>query len=652
MNEGRVPGGFSIEPRDAAMLPKVITTRRQLKEAVAYIGDRDTFAFDVESTGDERGVPALNRLTWISLATTGGATVIPMGHPNGHQVISKATRRKDRSTGKFVQIPAEFSPPPDQLQPWEVFEELKPLFFSERTKVAHNAVFDLVSVAKYFGGEIPPPPYGDSIVAAWLIDENRPALGLKPLVAARYGLRYDKENVGKCVEKHSFGIVADYAWMDAWTTWLLYTHLRPQITATGLESVWDLEMGVLEALLPMQAGGAPVDVAALERLRDDLRQRIVGAEAEVYRAAGRVFNVASTPQKQQVLYGPRPGGQGLRPKKATPTGAPSTDAQALETYKGKNAVVDRLLEYQELSKIFSTYVEGYLGNEAEGKPSRIYDGYIYPTFAQYGTVTGRFSSYNPNIQNWPRSDTVIGKQIRDIIEPPPGFALLVADYAQIELRILAHFAGKGALWQGFWDGLDAHVATAAAIFGIAPEDVDRAARQIAKGIAFAILYGAGAQRLADMAHIPLRQAEHFMKVHERAFPEIYAYKADILHRARRRNPAPYIKTLLGRHRRLPDLRSPVRGLRNRAERQVVNSHIQGSNADITKLSMVRFNKTRLPGMQMLLTVHDELAVLCPQDIAQEGAAILFDAMAGPEMQLLSVPLVTEVKIVDRWSEAK
>jgi DNA polymerase I-like protein with 3'-5' exonuclease and polymerase domains len=633
-------------------LPKVITTRRQLKEAVAYIGDRDAFAFDVESTGDQRGVPALNRVTWISLATRGGATVIPMGHPNGYQVLSKATRRKDRGTGKFVQVPAEFSAPPQQLQPGEVFEELAPLFFSERTKIAHNAVFDLVSVTKYFGGQTPPPPYGDSIVAAWLVNENRPALGLKPLVEARYGLRYDKENVGRCVEKHPFGIVADYAWMDAWTTWLLYRHLRPQITAVGLESIWELEMGVLESLLPMQAGGAPVDVTALERLRDDLRQRIVGAEAEVYRAAGQVFNLASNPQRQQILYGPRPAGQGLRPKKATKGGAASTDAQALETYKGKNPVVDTLLEYQELSKIFNTYVEGYLGNAAEGKPSRIYGGKIYPSFAQYGTVTGRFSSHNPNIQNWPRSDTPIGKAIRDIIQPAPGFTLLVADYAQIELRILAHFAGRGALWQGFWDGLDAHVATAAAIFGIAPEDVDKAARQIAKGIAFAILYGAGAQKLADMAHISLRQAAHFMKVHERAFPEIYAYKADILRTAKRRAPVPHIKTLLGRYRRLPDLRSPIEGLRKRAERQVVNSHIQGTNADITKLSMVRFNKARLPGMQMLLTVHDELAVLCPKDIAEEGAAILFDAMAGPEMQLLTVPLTTEVKIVDRWSEAK
>lgn len=630
-------------------LPKVVTTRRELKEVAAFFSDREAFAFDVETTGPTRGVPALNEVTWLALATRGGATVIPMGHPGG-ELVSKATRRKDRSTGKFVPVPARFTPPPDQLLPAEVFDELAPLFFSERTKVAHNAVFDLVSVAKYFGGQYPPPPYADTIVAAWLLDENRLSLRLKSLVATRYGLSYDKENVGKCVEAHPFRTVADYAWLDGWMTWLLYTHYRPQLTAQGLEDIWRLEMDVLGCLLHMASHGAPVDVTALEELRDDLRNRLVVAEAEVYTAAGKVFNLASNPQRQAILYNRTE--QGLIPRKRTATGAPSTDAQALEHYKGKNAVVDSLLTYQELSKILSTYVEAYLGNPEEGKPPRIYNGRIYPTFAQYGTVTGRFSSFDPNIQNWPRSDTELGKKIRDIIEPAEAFILLVADYAQIELRILAHFAGEGALWQGFWDGLDAHVATAAAIFGIRPEDVDKTARQIAKAIAFALLYGAGPQKIADMARIPLRHAQQFMKIHERRFPEIYAYKADILRAALSRRPVPYIKTLLGRHRRLPDLRSIDKSLRMRAQRQVVNSHIQGSNADITKLAMARFNDRRLPGMQMILTVHDELAVLCPQDIATEGAALLHDVMAGPDMQLLSVPLTTDVKIVNRWSEAK
>ncbi|WP_052682111.1 DNA polymerase [Saccharothrix sp. ST-888] len=628
--------------------PQLVLTRDDLHEVVDYFSARDEFAFDVETSGRDRGVAAVNNVTWMSLATHGAATVIPLGHPNGYELLRKASWRKNKATGERENLPAQFSDPPTQLRPSQVFEALRPLFFSNRTKIAHNATFDLLSIAKYYGG-YPPPPYGDTIVAAWLLNENRP-LGLKPLTKARYGLDYDHENVGKCVEAHPFGTVANYAWLDAKSTWLLWRHMRPQIDADGLAPIWGLEMDVLDCLLHTQAPGTPVDIAALNSLRDDLRRELVGREAGVYRAAGKVFNLGSTPQKQALLYGPPPEGQGLQPRRFTKTGAPSTDADALGFHKG-NPLVDEILGYQELATILHTYVEGYLGDN-EGRPSQVFDGRIYPSFAQYGTVTGRFSCRSPNVQNWPRPDTVWGKRIRDLVEPSPGSRLLVADYAQIELRILAHFAGPGRLWQGFWDGMDAHVATAAAVFGVPPEEVTKAMRQVAKGLAFAIIYGAGPGKLADMAGISVAKARGFMRTHEREFPEVYRYKDEILRTVRGRRPQPYLHTLLKRRRRLPDLLSPVAALRSRAERQVVNSHIQGTNADMTKLAMVRFNKTRLPGMQLLLTVHDELAVLCPTEIAEEGAKVLHEAMAGEDMQLLGVPVLTEVKICERWSEAK
>ncbi|MFI9271843.1 DNA polymerase [Kitasatospora sp. NPDC052896] len=627
--------------------PQLVTTLEALHQTVEYYSAHDAFAFDVETSGNNRGVAAVNNVTWLSLATHGAATVIPLGHPNGYERIRKAGWRKNKTTGERETIEAQFSEAPPQLRPSQVFDALRPLMFSDRTKVAHNATFDLLTVAKYFGA-YPPPPYGDTIVAAWLLNENR-LLGLKPLVRAQYGLDYDTENVGKCVEAHEFGKVATYAWLDAKVTWLLWRRMRPQITTQNLEKIWGLEMEVLDCLLHMQAPGAPIDIAALEQLRDDLRAELVGREAAVYRAAGQHFNLASVPQKQKLLYGDPPEGQGLAPKKFTKTGAPSTDADALGYHKG-NPLVREILGYQELATILHTYVQGYLGDE--DRPSQIFHGRIYPSFAQYGTVTGRFSCRNPNVQNWPRPDSLYGKRIRDLFEPPPGFKLLVADYAQIELRILAHFAGVGMLWQGFWDGMDAHVATAAAVFGVQPGDVTKDMRQVAKGLAFAIIYGAGPGKLADMAGISVAKARAFMKTHERRFPEVYKYKDLILRTVRSRRPEPYLHTLLGRRRRLPDLLSPVPAQRSRAERQVVNSHIQGTNADLTKLAMVRFNKARLPGMQLMLTVHDELAVLCPQDIVEEGAVVLHDAMAGPEMQLLGVPVITDVKICDRWSEAK
>lgn len=629
-------------------MQQLITDTRQLGDVVAYFSAQDGFAFDVETTGEYRGVPAVNEVKWISLATNGHTAVIPMGHPNGYNLLRKATRRKNKRTGEWDHIPAQWEEPPAQLRPSVVFDALEELLFSERLlKVAHNAPFDILSVAKYYGGKYPPPPYGDSIVAAWMVNENR-SLGLKPLDKERWNLVYDTEDVGKCIEKHAFGTVADYSYLDAASTWLQWLDLRARITDEGLEDMWALEMDVLACVLHMGSGGVPVDIRALEQLRASLRERMTECEADVYRAAGRVFNIGSAPQKQVILYEE----QGLRPRKRTPKGAPSTDAEALEPYKGRNAVVDAILSYQDVSKLLSTYVEGYLGNPEDEKPTQIFGGRIYPILKQYGTVTGRFSSSRPNVQNWPRPDTEWGKAIRDLVDPLDGFVLLVADYAQIEQRILAHFAGKGALWQGFWDGVDAHTATAAAVFGVAPEDVTRQMRQVAKAIAFAINYGAGPQKVADMSHTTLRRAKQILSEHERQFPEVYAYKRQLLRTVRSRRPVPYLRTLLGRKRRLPDLLSHDHGRRGKAERQVVNSHIQGSNADMTKLALTRLHKNLLPDMQILLTVHDEIAAMCPRDIAEEGARVLHDAMAGPEMQLLSVPVTTDVKICNRWSEAK
>ncbi|MGW5818436.1 DNA polymerase [Streptomyces noursei] len=625
---------------------QLVTTTDQLHDVIAYFEGRDGFAFDVETVGPHRGVPAVNEVTWLSLSTDGACSVIPLGHPNGYNLLRKATRRKNKQTGEWEHLPALFDEPPKQLRPSQVFGALENLFFSDRVKVAHNAPFDLLSVAKYFPGRgFPPPPYGDTIVAAWLLDENR-LLGLKPLDRERYGLDYDHDNTGKCVEKHPFGQVQEYAWLDGRTTWLHWKDMRPKITAEGLDDMWALEMDVLHCLLHM-GRGVPIDIHALRELRTRLRAEMEHAEAEVYRAAGKVFNINSTPQKQKILYEE----QGLKPRKLTKKGAPSTDAEALEPYKGRNNFVSALLGYQDVSKILSTYVEGYLG-DGEEKPTQIFNGRIYPMLKQYGTVTGRFSASTPNIQNWPRADTEWGKAIRDLVDPLPGFVLLVADYAQIEQRILAHFAGKGALWQGFWDGVDAHTATAAAVFGVAPEDVTKQMRQVAKAIAFAINYGAGPQKVADMSHTTLRRAKQILATHEKQFPEVYAYKRKLLRTVRSRRPEPYLRTLLGRKRRLPDLLSYDRGLRAKAERQVVNSHIQGSNADITKLALVRLHKSLLPDMQILLTVHDEIAAMCPADIAEEGAKVLHEAMAGEGMQLLSVPVTTDVKICHRWSEAK
>lgn len=647
-----------VATSETTVAPYVVADVERLYEFRDRALAEGAFAFDVESTGEHRGIPQVNDVTWLSLATEGKTIVVPMGHPNGNRVITKARRYKNKDTGEWVQVPAVFSPPPEQLGPVTVFSALNRLFFSpDVIKVAHNATFDLLSVAKYLG-EPPCPPYGDTMVAGWLLDENR-LKGLKPLVKARYGLDYDQENVGKAVEKHEFWKVARYAWLDAKMTWLLWKYFLPLLAADPkLWSVWELECNLIPSLLDMGVG-MTVDVSAMEDLRTELSDRLIGVEKNVYKAAGTIFSLGSVPQKQQVLYGPN--GAGLKPSKLTPGGLKksragsaltlsdySTDDEALKEHRG-HPLVDSILEYQEVAKIKQTYLDGILGTEK--KPAIVFDGKVYAKFNQTGCVTGRFSSNSPNLQNIPaRGD--VGKLIRDSYIAPDGHVLIIADYAQIELRILAHYCRDGKLYEGFINGIDAHTATASALFHVAPEDVTPFMRQVAKQLNFAIVYGAGVDLVAAKANISTREAEKFFKFHEVEFPEIYDFKERLLTEALKR-PVPHVRSLMGRCRRLPDLRSPIYKKRKAAERQLCNFICQGTNADLTKLAMVRFHQRKPAEAHMHMTVHDELVASIPAQQAAAGVEALEWAMTGPGIQeLLRVPILADVKVCSKWSEGK
>lgn len=648
-------------------MPAVITTAPQLKEAVKEFLKADAFSFDIETIGEHRGHPVRNEVSWAALATYGRTVVIPMGHPNGSTLISPRTRRKNKTTGTFEPVPPVFDAPPPQLRPGQVFAELKPLLYSAKhVKVAHNATFDFRSIAKYYGGELPPPPFGDTIVAAWLMNENAVSLGLKKIVQQVYGVSYDAEEVGKRVEDHSFATVATYAHCDARYTWLLWRRLVRALSRAELERVYALEMDVLHALLYMGNTGAPIDEAMLHTLEAELTARLSDIQTRIYRSAGQVFNLASPIQRQKVLFGAATdGGQELRPVKLTDGGnakrkrgaAPalgdwSTDAEVLEMYPD-NPVAAGLLEHAEVAKILGTYVRGYLGDADKDKPNIIFDGRIHPDLVQYGARTGRFSCRNPNLQNIPRPDTDLGRAIRGLFIAPEGHRLLVADYGQIELRVLAHYLRRGKLFEGFHAGVDAHTATACAVFGVMPDQVTKAMRQVAKALAFAIVYGAGPEKVAAMAGITLKEAKALMASHQAEFPEIYQFKEQVVATCRSRRP-PHIITLMGRRRRLPEINYSDRGLRAYAERQAVNSLIQGSSADLIKLAMVRLHRAieRTP-VRLILSVHDEIGVLAPDDWVERAAAAMREAMLGPGISgLLNVPLTTDVAVCQRWSDAK
>lgn len=648
------------------MRPTVILTPEALAETVEYFLQHDAFCFDVETLGPDRGVPSQNQVAWMSLATEGRAVAIPFGHPNGDVLIRKATRKKNKVTGKFDPVSAIYDDPPVQLRPSQVFEALRPLFFSDRIKIAHNATFDLMSIAKYYGGDIVPGPYHDTIVIQWLLNENLKSKGLKDLIERYYDVIYDHENVGKRIEAHPFSMVAHYAFMDAKYTWLLWKRLYPLIEQAGLQRVFNLEQRVLGVLLDMGLEGAPVDVDRLRELDKELSERLVEMEADIYRAAGRKFNLNAPHQKAEVLYSPvDDGGQGLRCLTLTNGGEKkrkaglhigygdmSTAAEVLETFAG-NPVVDSLLDHAEVNKLLGTYVRGYLGEPGNPKKTcKIYNGRIHADLVQYGTVTGRFSCREPNLQNIPRPDTELGKKIRGLFCAPPGYKLVVADYGQIEMVLLAHFAGPGALFDGFFHGIDPHTQTAARVFNVPVGKVTKEMRQIAKNLNFAIVYGAGADKVAAMSGITSREAKKILAEHERQFPEIYRFKSKVLDTCRSRRP-PHIKTMTGRKRRLPTIFAADFGVRGYAERQAVNSLIQGSAADLIKMAMVRLHGNLQDGMRLILSVHDELVTLVEEDLAEKCTTIVQEAMLGEDLaRLLTVPLSADIKVVDRWSEAK
>lgn len=664
----------------------IIFEPKALREKVNQYLDQPKFIWDCETMGgDYRGEPNVNNIVWASFATEGDAFVIPMGHPNGDRMLTPPRKRKNKETGKFDMFPATWEPPPDQMRPAEVFEILHPLFFNEEIeKGGHGVLFDFLSVWKYYEA-IVPGPYHDSLLAWYLLNENRAErglLGLKEITKWRYKRDYDKESVGKKVEIHPFWKVAQYAYMDAKYTWLNLKSGLERLAEEDLMGVYGLEMDTMAALIDMGLEGIEVDREDMERLDVVLSERRTNCEINLYRAAGKKFNINSNPQKTTLLFGSKKdGNQGLKPWMLTDGGRKkaeegeeltlqdySTKKEALEQWIGKNDVVDALLAYQEVDRVLGTYIKGYLGEEVPGKKKRvcqIFEGNkVYPDFVQYGTVTGRFSCRTPNLQNIPRPDTDLGKEVRGLFIAGEGNKLIVADYGQVELVVLAHYVGHGALYDGFFEGIDPHTMTAALVFNEDPhrltarikaEDPEaKHWRQIAKNLNFAIVYGAGDAKVASMSGISLRRAKEVLAIHEEQFPEIYRFKDKALRQARDRKP-PYLRTLSGRKRRIPTLHARDYKTRGRAERQMINSLIQGSAADLIKVAMVRTHRNlREAGCgKMLLTVHDELVNKATIARAEECAERVTEAMTGSGIQkMVDVPLKIDLKIVDRWSEAK
>jgi DNA polymerase I-like protein with 3'-5' exonuclease and polymerase domains len=647
---------------------------------VDYYLTQDAFAFDVETVGPRRGMTPVNEVLWITFATNGRCDVIPMGHPHGdfiEEVFPLTGQGEVRKEKGLTLRPSDYSrdskkatkvfgPAPEQLYPAEVFKALEPLMFSQDVlTIGHNLVFDLTSVAKYYGGRVPAGPYFDTMIASFISDNrNKNKCGLADCLKREFGYEMEK-GVGKEVEVYDFNTVAKYAYLDSKYTFLLWKSLVPKLDAADLNRVFALEMDVLRVLCDMKLTGAVIDTVSLEQLKIDLEAKVDEARANIYKAAGREFNINSNQEKQVLLYGAKEdGGRGLKPKVLTTKGSQkdkegadlsqsdySVSAEALEPYRDKDPLVTAMLEYADYNKLLSTYVIPYLGGDierttsgktrTETKESLLINGRLHGDFVQHGAETGRFSSRNPNLQNVPAPHTAHGKAIRNLFTAPPGQVLVVADYSQIEPRVIASFSEDPIMMDNYLEGKDIYT-TIGDTMG-----VDRKAGKV---LVLAMAYGVGPDKIAASIGCSKTEAKDLLDRFAKEFPAISAYRSKVISATRAGKPVAHIKTITGRRRYLPEIMSRDNGLRAGAERQAFNTKIQGSAADIIKIAMVRAWTMIPKEAKIILTVHDELVVTTPAELAEETAEKLREAME--DIQVLKVPLIADIKIVDKWGEAK
>jgi DNA polymerase I len=486
----------------------------------------------------------------------------------------------------------------------------------------------------------------DTAVAAYLLDPSSGRYLLEDVAEVHLGLALDAGTEAAAsgrlaLEGEDHDDVPTLAARRAVVLGLLHQPMRAALARAGLERLHDeVERPLVRVLARMEVAGIRVDANELRRISADLGAQCARLEADIQELAGETFNVNSTPQLRTVLY----ERLGLTPGRRTKTGF-STDAATLEKLRGQHPVVDALLRYREVEKLRSTYGDSLLAEVAE-------DGRIHATFHQTVARTGRLSSDRPNLHNIPVR-TEEGRRLRKAFIPAEGCRLLVADYDQVELRVIAHLSHDPGLVAAFAEGRDIHRTTAAAVFGVAPEDVTVAQRSRAKMVSYGLAYGMEAYGLAQRLSIEPPEAQQILDAYFGAFPAVRAYMERTVEDARSRG---YTETLFGRRRPLPDLHSPNRNLRMAAERQAMNAGIQGLAADLFKVALVRLD-TALEEKQLasrvVLQVHDEVLVEVPANEETVTGDLVPAVMASvADAVELAVPLEVSASWGDTWADAK
>jgi len=598
----------------------IVDDVEKLDDLVGKLKSAEKISFDTETTSTD---PMQADLVGISLAIEEGAAYyIPVGHRQEKKQLTLQT------VINTLRVP--FMDPTIQ-------------------KIGHNLKYDCL-VLRNYGLETTPLSF-DTMIAAWVIEPQSRRLGLKKMAEAELNVRmtHIKELIGSGKNQLTMDAVAiedaaPYAGADAEIPLRLEKILTERLSANQLSNIFEnIEMPLVPVLADMEYIGIAVDRDFFNSFSDELSTRIEEITKEMYEIVGYTFNLNSTQQISKVLFDTL----GLTPPDSsnkTKSGNYSTAASVLAEMRDQHIVVELLLEYRELSKLVSTYLDA-LPKQINPKTGR-----VHTSFNQTGSVTGRLASSDPNLQNIP-TRTPLGHRVRKGFIASTGYVLLSVDYSQIELRIVAHMANDKAMLDTFKAHQDIHATTASAIYNVPLESVTKDQRRHAKAINFGLIYGMSAFGLTRATNLTLAEAENFVKAYFQEFPGVKTYLDGI-----RKSAAEigYVETLLGRKRYFPQLKNPTTAqVRSRAEREAINAPIQGTAADILKIAMIRLpdaiEKVKL-NARILVQVHDELLLECPEEELKETIRVVREVMENAFE--LAIPLKTDVAWGKNWGDLK
>ncbi len=623
------PSALAIRP-DAApqpaspTLPEVlacnyqtILTMEQFNGWLAKLEQASLFAFDTETTSLDYSKA---QIVGVSFAVEAGtAAYLPLAH--------------------------DYPGVPNQLDRTTLLAKLRPLLENPlKAKVGQNLKYDSHVLANH--GITLRGIAHDTLLASYVVDSTG-RHNMDDLAKKYLGLdtiRYEAV-AGKGAKQIGFAEVpieqaTPYAAEDADITLRLHQVLQDQLQHQPrlLQLYTDLEMPLLSVLVRIERNGVLIDSDMLAEQSNQLASQLMSIEQHAHQLAGRVFNLGSPKQIQEILYDELK----LPVLKKTPKGQPSTDESVLHELAVDYPLPKIILDHRSLSKLKSTYIDK-LPQQVDSLSGRVHTSYH-----QAVAATGRLSSSDPNLQNIPiRSEE--GRKIRQAFIAPSGYKLLAADYSQIELRIMAHLSADAGLLQAFSLGEDIHRATAAEVFGVAPEQVSNDLRRSAKAINFGLIYGMSAFGLAQQLGLSRNQAQAYIDLYFARYPGVKAYMDTIREQAKAQG---YVETLLGRRLYLPDINARNAAVRQYAERTAINAPMQGTAADIIKRAMISADawlQQEQPDAKMIMQVHDELVFEVAEAQLVSCTAKIREIMCSAAQ--LAVPLVVDIGVGSNWDEA-